>query len=270
MTKKIINNVRIENDLVSKKRNDNILELYDYLDISNFDNYPEVISVTEKEINSKYINQSKYHEITEGIEIIKTMSKLHSKTIFYKDVSKNKYKEIYNKILGNIEYLKQYYEEMIEDIETEVYMSPSHYLFARNYSIIMNSINYTTNELKKWYKLVENKTKERVCVVHNNIKKDHFIKGDKNYFISWDKHLVDTPILDLYKFYKKDGYKMDFKYLLNEYCNNFELLPEEKKLFFILINIPPKIEEKEEQLLNTIYIKDTFKYIYKSYSIVKD
>lgn len=268
MSRKYRNSVIIEDNTVSKKRNDDVLELYEYLTISNFDNFPKVLDVDDEYIRSEYIESVKYHETTLGIELIRTMANLHSKTIFYKDISKNKHKEVYDKLLGNIEYLKNYYEEVIENIESEVYMSPSHYLFARNYSVIIGSLKYSEDELNKWFNIVKDKTTERVCIVHNNIRKEHFIKGDKNYLISWEKHLVDTPILDLYKYYKTEGFKLNFNLLFNEYKNNFSLLPEEEKLFKILISLPPKMDFKDDELENTIYVKDSLKYIYDSYKIV--
>ena len=268
MSRKYKNSVVIENSTVSKKRNDETLELYDYLSIRNFDNFPKVVEVTEDEIKSEYIEGNKYHEVTEGIEIIKTMANLHSKTLFYKDISLNKHKEVNDKLMENIEYLKDYYKSLIDEIETEVYMSPSHYLFARNYSVVLGSLKYSETELKKWYSMVKDKTTERVSIVHNNVSRDHFIKGDKNYLISWEKHLVDTPVLDLYKYYKKEGFKLNFRLLFEEYNKVLNLLPEEDKLFKILISIPPKMEFIDNELDNIIYIKDSFKYIYESYKVV--
>lgn len=264
------NTVIIKDDRVIKKNNDKLLELYDYLDSVGFNNYPKVINNNEEYIESEYIENRKYHELSNGIEFIKTVSLLHSKTVFNKDVSKNKYRTIYNKISNNLEYLKKYYENLINNIENEEYMKPSHYLLIRNYTILDSALKYSKNTLKKWFKKVENKSKERVCIVHNNLSLDHFIKGDKNYLISFDNYLVDTPVLDIFKFYKKDGYKLDFNLLLNEYNKNFELLEEEKMLLNILISMPPKIEEINDEYLNTINIKNTFNYIYSSMSVVNE
>ena len=97
---------------------------------------------------------------------------------------------------------------------------------------------------------------------------DHFIKGDKNYLISFDNYLVDTPILDLYKFYKKDGLKLDFVNLLKIYEENNKLDSDEKLLFNILISIPPKIEEVNDEFMNCSNIKNTLGYIYSSMNIV--
>ena len=264
------NTVRIEDNCVIKNKNDKVLEIYDYLDSRGFENHPKILDIDDNSIKTEYIENKNYHEMTKGVELIKTVSLLHYKTLHYKDVSKNKYRKIYDKISNNIEYLKKYYEDIITNIEDEIFMSPSHYLLARNYSIIDSSLKYASNNLKIWFKKVELKSKERVCVVHNNLSFDHFIKGDKNYLISFDNSLVDTPILDLYNFYKKEGFKLDFSYLLKEYNQNIQLLDEEKLLLNILISIPPKIVEVEDEYLNCINIKNTFSYIYSGMSIVNE
>ena len=82
--------------------------------------------------------------------------------------------------------------------------------------------------------------------------------------------MVDTPVLDLYNFYKKDGFKLDFNYLLKEYSQNIELLSEEKMLLNILISIPPKITEVNDEYLNCKNIKNALNYIYSGISIVNE
>ncbi len=269
MNKKYRNSVTIKEDTVIKnKTNNNVSELFKYLNSRSFNNYPEIIDEDEKTYTMKYIDSNDYYEITKGVELIKTVSHLHYKTIFFKDVSKNKYRSIYNKISNNIEYLKKYYLGLIEEIENEVYMSPSHYLLARNYSLVDSSLEYSKRELKKWFNLVSDKTKERVCIIHNNLSLDHFIKEGNSYLLSWDKHMVDTPVLDLYNFYKKDGYKLDFNYLLDVYNQGLELTKEEKILFNILISIPPKLEEINDEYFNTINIKDVIDYISSGIEII--
>ena len=271
MSKKYKNSVTIKDDTVIKnKSNNNVIELFKYLDSKIFNNYPEIINEDEKTYTMKYIENNDYYEVTKGVEFIKTVSMLHYKTIFFKDVSKNKYRNIYNKISDNIEYLKKYYLGLIESIESEVYMSPSHYLLARNYSSIDSSLNYASNELKKWFNLVSSKTKERVCIIHNNLSLNHFIGGKESCLLSWDKHMVDTPILDLYNFYKKEGYKLDFNYLLKVYNENLELLKEEKMLLNILISIPPKLEKIDDEYKNTVNIKNMLDYVYSGIDVVNE
>ena len=264
------NSVYIENNTVRKKKNDRVIELYDYLDSVDFNNYPKIVDMDEEYMSSEYINETKKHEITKGIELIKTVANLHKKTSKLKDVSKNKYRKIYEKILGNIEYLNNYYEEIISNIEDTEFMSPSNYLFARNYSLLDSALKYSSDNIKKWFKLVENKNQERVCVIHNNLSLKHHIKGEQNYLISFDNYLVDTPVLDLYKFYKKDGFKLNFNMLLKEYNNIFELSMEEKMMLNSLISIPPKIEFLNDEYLNCINIQDFYNYIRKGILIVNE
>ncbi len=269
MSKKYKNNVIInEDNVIKKKTNNNVSELFNYLDSRSFNSYPKILDEDEKTYTMELINNNNYYEISKGAELIKTVSELHFKTIFYKDVSKNKYRNIYNKISDNIEFLKKYYLNLIESIENEIYMSPSHYLIARNYFLIDSSLNYAQRELKKWFNIVQNKNKERVCIIHNNLSLNHFVKDNKSYLLSWDKHIVDTPILDLYNFYKKDGYKLDFNYLLSIYNDNLELLDEEKILLYILISIPPKLEEVSDEYKNIVNIKNTIDYIHSGIDVV--
>ena len=89
MSRKYKNKVIIDDGVVYKNKNDNVLELFDYLSVRNFDNFPKIVDVDDKYIKMEYIDSSKYHEITDGIELIKTMALLHEKTIFYKDISVN-------------------------------------------------------------------------------------------------------------------------------------------------------------------------------------
>jgi len=265
---KFINKVIISDDKVIKKRNDRLKELYDYLDDRGFDNYPKIINVNDDNFETEYIKEKKVYELYTGEELMKTLSSLHNKTIEYKDVSKNKYRDIYDMISSNIEFLKKYYNDYLSGIEEEIYMSPSHYLFARNYSIINSALKYSYNTLKKWFKIVSNKSKERVCIVHNNVSLSHHLTGDKNYLISFDNYLVDTPILDLYKFYKREGYRLNFIKLIEIYEQNNKLEDDEKLLLNILISIPPKIEEINDEFLNCKNIKDTYNYMYSTLNII--
>lgn len=262
-----INKVLIKDNEVIKKTKRNLKELFSYLDEVEFINYPKIIEIEDRIIKTEYIKSIKNREIIKGKEFIKTVATLHKNTMIYKDVSKNKYKKIHKSLMENIEYLKEYYNSLIEEIEYKEFMSPKEYLFARNYSIILATLNKAESTLNKWLKIVETKSKERVCTLHNNLTLKHFIKGDKNYLISWDNYTVDTPILDLYKFYKKEGFQLEFRELLNAYEEINRLTEEETLLLKSLMLIPPKIQFLNDEYLSTIYLKDSFSYIYSSVNI---
>ena len=59
------------------------------------------------------------------------------------------------------------------------------------------------DRLDSWYLLVKDKSKQRVVLVHNNLKLEHMIKGTDEYLISWDQYTFDSPVLDLVNLYKK-------------------------------------------------------------------
>ena len=77
MTKVRKNNVIIEDNKVIKKRNDRVIDLYNYLDTVGYDNYPKVIETNEEEQIGEFIDNKDYHELNNGVEFIKTVSLLH-------------------------------------------------------------------------------------------------------------------------------------------------------------------------------------------------
>ena len=257
-----------DNKYVVKTKKNDLKELYDYLTLKGFDSFPKVIDSDENEVRYEYIESVYSTEDEIGKELIKTVADLHFRTTYFKDVSRKKYKEIHYKIINNIDYLKDYYEKLILKIDKKEYMSPYEYLIARNYSIIMSALMYAEREINSWYKLVQNKEAERVCIIHNNLRTSHFIRSDKGYLLNWDYSVVDTPVLDLYKFYKREYNVYNFKSLLKEYNNNFSLNEEEIKLFCVLISIPDKIEVKGNVINSVRNAKKIIDYVYITNSLV--
>ena len=270
---KVLNNkakyIEEDDKYILKSTDKDIEELFSYLHSKGFDNIPDIVEVSNEGIKYKYIESKNNDDNLKRLELSKLLSFLHYKTSYHKDISKHKYREIYDKLKEKIEYIEEYYNKLMDKIEMEIYPSPTHYLIERNYSIILGSINFIKSEIKRWFRLVENKTKERVSIVNNNPRKEHVIIGDKSYLINWDNYMVDTPIIDLYKLYKVDNNYKDFYELYKEYSKNFNLTEEEKKLFFIMISIPPKIEFLDDEILNTKIVGDLINYLYKTNEFIK-
>lgn len=260
----------VENEYYTKKVNKDLRSLFDYLEKRNFENFPKILEINERNIKTEYIKEDEFLKEEKPSALMELVSLLHYKTSHYKDVSKNKYKEIYEKIDSNINFLMNYYNKMITEIERHIYFSPSEYLFARNFSIVLYSINYAKKTLDDWFDLVENKTKERVVIVHNNLKTEHILRSDKDYLINWDKYLVDTPVLDIYKFYINEGITYDFLELYNIYNNTFKLLEEEKKLLFILMSLPKKIVLLDNEYQSTYNIKKILDSLYKTRKVIEE
>ena len=213
--------------VVIKKKSKDMNSLFDYLNRRNFLCYPNIEKETRNDVEYEYYNEKKYFNQNDDEDFIRTIADLHYKTTYYKDVSRLKYKDIYNTLIDNIDYLKDYYEKYISEADIETYMSPSNYLFVRNYSIVNSSLFYIEKELNAWYNLVKDKTKERVSVVHNNLRKDNFLRSDKDLLIGWENYMVDTPILDIYKLYKNEYKNIDFKSMFKVYNDTFKLTKEE-------------------------------------------
>ena len=255
--------------LIKEKQKD-IGKLFDYLIHRHFDNFPNIIDESRKDVN--------VYEYVEGInlpndqkceDLIDLLSLLHTKTSYFKEVSEDKYKEIYENIKGNIAYLKNFFLVKYEMFFPEVYMSPSHYLFMRNFWKVDAALDFAENELDEWYSLVKEENKIRVSVVHNNLELDHFIKSDKDYFISWDNAKIDTPVLDFVNLYKKEYEKCNFEIVLKKYINEFPLLEYEKKLLFILLTLPPTIKESSDEFTNTKQMRKLFDYVFKTENLIR-
>lgn len=257
-------------NFVIKKRNNNIHNLYNYLISRNFDYFPKLIDDTRDELNVyEYIDSVSMPNDQKASDLIKLLALLHNKTSYNKEVSSDTYKKIYENILENIDYLLFYYNEMFDKLILETYYSPATYLFLRNYQAIFNCLNFTKNELESWYLEVKDKTKQRVSLVHNNLELDHFIKADKDYLISWDRAVTDTPILDIIHFYRKEFYKIEASSILEEYLDSMSLNADEKKLLFICISIPSKIELKGSERENTEEVRKVLDYIFKTEKLLK-
>lgn len=258
-----------EESYVEKKKNKDLSSLFEYLHTRGLNITPEIINEDDKNIRYKYYKENKYIENNKDEELIKKVSEMHYKTTYYKNVSRKKYKDIYNTLIDNVDYLKDYYNNIIMEIEKLSYPSPSEYLLSRNYSVINSNLAYIERELNTWYNLVKEKTKERVSIVHNNLKLKNAIKDDDLILTSWDNYLVDTPVLDIYKLYKNEYKNSDFIHLLEIYNENFELTKEEKKLLKILISMPQKIEERNTEYEKVVEIKSLLDYIYRTNNLVK-
>lgn len=249
------------------KRNKNKDYIYNYLNTRNFDYYPEII---EKEdfVISKYVEDIDIPEEQKILDLIDLVSLMHSKTTHYKSISEDEYKKIYEDLMNNFEYLSEYYKDLISIIDDKVFMSPSEYLLARNISAIFKSIEMGRGYVENWLKEVEGMNKFRMSVVHNNLDLSHYIRNNYDYLVSWDKSKIDIPIFDLYNLYNNHFLDFDFGELLKRYEQTYPLKKYELDLFFILINMPSKIEFNDTEFNMCIKISNEIDKLYKSNQLV--
>ena len=254
---------------VVKDKNKDLKELFNYLDSRSFNNYPNIIDEYDNSYVYEYLDEVKIPLNQKSIDMAKLLAKLHYKTSYYKTLVKDDIKEVYENILNNILYFENYYNKLFNLAFNEEYMRPSYYLLIRNESKINALILFLKEELEKWYKKAIEIDKQRVVYCHNNLSIEHYKSLDKGYFISWDNYKVDSPVLDLINLYHNDFNKYDYGEFLSTYLKDFSLLPEEKRLLFIVISLPKVTYFTDNDMDNTINIGKFIDYINKTERIIR-
>lgn len=266
----IKNNTRIIDDkiVLKKKKNNDLNNVYKYLKSRSFDYFPEPITIDNLYEVYPFLEDTYEPSEQKAADIMHLLGLLHSKTTFYREIDIDKNKEIYENISDELEYLNNFYNDLITMIEKEVYMSPSGYLIARNINIIFGSIYYAKHNLEEWYKKIDNNKNERVVNIHNNISLDHYIKNEKPYLISWNKSRIDSPIYDLLSFYKNHYLDFDFDDLFHFYESGYPLKEDERLLLFTYMAIPCKIEIISDEYEMCIKINKMIEYLYKTSNLI--
>lgn len=248
--------------VAKKNNNENIINTYKYLNSRGFDYLPKI---------AYYDNDGYIYEYEENMDmpleqkisdLIKITALLHNKTCYYKNICIDEVKELYENLNDKINDIFSYYDNLINIIDSKIYSSPSEYMLSRNCSSIFSCLNFCKSELDAWYDIIKEKKKIREVFLHNNLEYDHIIRNNESILISWDNAKSDIPIYDFIKLYKNNYNKYDFNTLYKEYISRFPLLEEEKKLLFILLFIPDKIEFIDNELTNTINVSELCNYLF--------
>ena len=256
--------------VIKEKSNNKLKEAYNYLLSRNFDYFPKLANDLRDNVNVfEYIEEVEMPKEQKALDMIELVALLHNKTTYYKEVTEDKYKEIYENIKNNILYTKNHYNNLYNIIIEEIYMSPSKYLLTRNIYKIFSALEFCEEQIDDWYEIAKTELKTRVAFIHNNLETDHFIRNDKGYLISWEKSKVDSPILDLINFYQKEYMNFDFETIFNNYFKSYPLNELEKKLLFIVLSIPPIIEIEDEEISSVKKIRKKLDYIFKTENLVK-
>ena len=266
---KTVNLFSTAGDYVIKPTKKNIKELFNYLNSRNFTNFPKIIEQNDDYITYEYVESLDTPKEQQLLDLVLVVSKLHNKTAYFKEVTEDKYTEIYDNIKNNILFLKDYYSKMYDEAFKEIYSSPSNYYFLLNYSLINNDLTFIENELDEWFNLVKEANKQRVCLVHNNLSLDHFVKGMDSYLLSWDKYSFDTPVIDIVNLYKNEYLTCDFSDILKEYLKNFKLNKDEEKLLFILLSLPDEIYKETSEFNNTCNVTLVVDYVKRTEKLIR-
>ncbi len=258
------------NYVIKDKKNKDIKELYKYLNSRSFTYYPKLIEDNRSDINVfEYVEDSSIDNEQKLYDLINLISLLHNKTSYYKEITNDKVKSIYEELLGRVNYMEEYFNKMIFEIEDDVFISPSLNLLLNNSSKIFESLVFLKREIEEWYRLSIDNNKMRVCLVHNNLELDHYIKNKEEYLISWDNYIIDSPIIDIVKLYKNVYLNMDFSEPLKMYMEKFPLNEQEKKLLFIMLIMPDELSLSNNELNDVATIRKYLDYVFKTENLTR-
>ena len=278
---KVLNYRKSNNNIIISNSNNKYIikrEIYnkkimDYLNSRGFNYYPDIYDYNNKYQLIKYVEDSNIPKEKKINDLINIVALLHKKTSFYKEVDEVEYKKLYEDLLNNCSYLKEYYNDLISIIDSKVFMSPKEYLLASNITLIFDSISYCEVQINKWYEIINSKDKTRrmrVCVIHNDLNLKNFIKDDKDYLINWDKSKIDMPIFDLYKLYLRCNNDYDFIEILRNYEKSYPLLEDELLLLYILISMPSIIKFNRNNYDTCISINKEINKLLKTSNLIKN
>lgn len=258
------------NYVIKEKKDKDIKELYKYLSSRSFEYYPKLVEDNRSDINVfEYIEDTSIDNEQKLLDLVNVISLLHNKTSYYKEVTNDKIKSIYEELLGRVVFMEEYFNKMIETIEDNTFVSPSGNLILNNSTKIFESLTFLKREIEEWYKISIDTNKSRVSLIHNNLELEHYIKNKDDYLISWDNYKIDSPILDIVKLYKNVYLNMNFSEPLNIYMENFTLTESEKKLLFIMLVLPDEINLTQNELKNVSIVRKYLDYIYKTEELIK-
>lgn len=257
-------------NVVLKEKTSDIRSLYQYLESRGFNQFPPLLDDSREGINVfKYVEDTEMPKEQKAMDFIKVVALLHQKTTYYKEVSEDEFKKIYDNLQDTIQYLKYFYDHLYEEYFKDVFPSPSKYFLLSNFSKLYSSLQFAEKELEVWYGSVKSLSKYRVCQIHHNLSLDHFCKCREECLLSWDKSSKDTPVLDLIDFYKKSYFDLNFEVIFQEYLKFCPWSEEEKKLFFVVISIPPKFVEKGTEFTLVRNIRHVLDYVYKTEKLIR-
>lgn len=199
-----------------------------------------------------------------AIDLVHILSLLHIKTTTYQEVALDNVKKLYEDILKQLDLLFQFYQELVEQIMSHIYMSPDEYLFIRNSSVFYQNLEQSRQYLEMWYQKKKNSSKERVVFLHGSPCLDTFIGGNNPCFMDWKFSHKGYVIYDFLYFYKKNVHRLEMQSLFQIYQSKYPFLEEEKYLFYCLILLDEKIEFTSNHYENTVLVQERVSYALKT------
>lgn len=265
---KYLNNSKIEEKdnekYIIKKRKTDIDRIYSQLKNRTFNNYLNPIEINSSHEIYPFIHEPATTDGDRAIDIIYLASILHNKSTIYERQNIDELKKIYEDTINELNKIYNYYNNIQDEIEEHIYMSPAELLLINNISKIYLMINISRRNIEKYFKDSEEDNSIRKSIIHGNLSLNHILESEDKHLISWNKSHIDIPIKDIVIFYKNDYDQIDIKSLYYEYQKRYQLNQKEKYLFLSMINIPWIVEFSKDNFINTIKVRKLVDYLNKT------
>ena len=256
------------NYYILKPRKIEIEDIYSNLISRNFNNFLSPIEINNSYEKYEFINELNSSDDDRSNDIVYLMSLLHNKTTSFNEVNENELKTRFEDIIKILDETYEYYSNLQNNIEEEIYMSPAEQLLMNNISKIYYLLNISRKNIEDYYEIISNKKVERKSIIHGNLKINHILESKEKYLISWNNSKKEIPVYDLVKFYKNEYEKIELSSLYENYKSKYKLNEEEENLFISLISIPNIIKLDKTNYIDCININGLVDYVDKTIAFI--
>lgn len=188
-------------------------------------------------------------------KLFRELARLHSLSAREVKVNKEDRKAHYEKSIEEIEREEEFINEMMEECDKKIYMSPFELLFCTYYHTIKHALSFSKRKLNEWYEITKEKDKARIVIVHGKLSNDHFLFDEKGYgyFSNFEKATIGSPIHDLLPFTVQAlrGYPKQLEEMVEWLYMYFKFFPfkeEEMGLFHSYLAQPSFIIKTSQKL----------------------
>ena len=263
--------INSNNNYLAIKLNTNNYDIYKYLLSRDFLYFPKFFNDPNDNYDIlEYIDDLEVSTSQKVNDYISILSFLHLKTSYRREIDLDEVKEKYEALTNKIVSLRDYYHNLNNSIDKELFLSPAMYLLVKNISLIYKMLDKSLILLNELYEKIKNDKSIRIALLHNNIDLNHVITNNQLYLISWDRAYFDSPVYELESFYRKYYQYIEINDFLKIYEVTNKLSSGEKKFLLILLSIPKEIHLTNNTYLDTEKINNEISYLNKVYELLKN
>lgn len=257
--------IETEKETLVYKNDSNNYAIYDYLKSHDFNYFPKIINNKNAKYEiTNYIKEQDINNYEKINNLVYLTSVLHQKTSFFKEIDLDELKKMYENILNEANYLMNYYHDINNYIDNNMFMSPTEYLLISNIDLFYFLLSFIIDKITVWYNYVKENKIIRYAMVHGNLSLNHILTNDNIYLISWDKAHLDMPVVDLKKIYEDNFEYIDLDNLLNQY-NKLNKLDNYEYLFLLInFSLPKRIEFTDNTYLDSYNLGKYLTYLRKN------